>query len=359
MSQSTRPVGPAWWQYLWTFVFSCGVAAVFTVIGFSAFANGEGAWRNWLGWGEWYLSYLVVSLCIGYAIHGLFGLGRRLVGERRIAAFSTWQRALYFSALPSSGVAIGMTLGAALLGGDVRDWFRPRDANSVASFALISLLIWLVFTQYFASRARRIIAEHQATQAQLRLLQAQMEPHFLFNTLANVVGLMEADTPRAKRMLESFTDYLRASLGSLREGEQTLGAELDLVDAYLRVVAVRMEARLRYRIEVPEALRTLRVPALSLQPLVENAVVHGLEPQIEGGELVVAAHADGTALVITVTDDGLGLQAAGRASPRGTGTALNNIRERLLQLHGERGLLQLEPAAPRGVRATLTLPLPN
>ncbi|HEX7438307.1 MAG TPA: histidine kinase, partial [Caldimonas sp.] len=134
-----------------------------------------------------------------------------------------------------------------------------------------------------------IQAENQATEAQLRLLQAQIEPHFLFNTLANVVGLIEADPPRAKLMLESFIDYLRSSLGGLRGERHTLGEEIDLIDAYLRVIAIRMAHRLHYEIDVPDALRALPLPALSLQPLVENAVVHGLEPKIEGGRVRVDA----------------------------------------------------------------------
>ncbi|MEP7101280.1 MAG: histidine kinase, partial [Burkholderiales bacterium] len=192
--------------------------------------------------------------------------------------------------------------------------------------------------------------------AQLRLLQAQMEPHFLFNTLANVVSLMEADTARAKAMLESFTDYLRASLVSLRKPEHALGDELDLVEAYLRVVKVRMDDRLHYRIEVPADLRAQRVPALSLQPLVENAVVHGLEPSIEGGQIVVSARVDRGRLVIRVADDGVGLGTPSRTARPGSGTALNNLRERLSQTHAERAALTLEAAAPHGVLATLTLP---
>ena len=183
-----------------------------------------------------------------------------------------------------------------------------------------------------------------------------MEPHFLFNTLANVVSLIDADTPRAKAMLESFTDYLRASLGSLRKVEHTLGDELALVEAYLRIVQIRMDDRLSYRIDVPDALRSLTLPSLSLQPLVENAVVHGLEPTIAGGSVVIEARvAEGGTLNLTVTDDGRGFDTDER-STRGSGTALANIRERLAQRYGERGTLTIAQNPPNGVRAALQLP---
>ena len=356
MSHSVRPVGPAWLQYAWTLLFSCGVAAAFTVVGFLAFADGEGAWRNWAGWAEWYLNYLVVSLAIGFSIHLLFDAAKALIGTARIARFTKWQRSLYFSVIPFGGLFIGLALGSILVGHPVRHWAGARDANSVAGSVLLAQLAWFVISQYFFARQRRMVAERQAAQAQLRLLQAQMEPHFLFNTLANVVGLMESDTPRAKRMLESFTDYLRASLGSLRNDAHTLGGELALVEAYLSVVKVRMEERLHYRIDVADALRTLPLPTLSLQPLVENAVVHGLEPKIEGGHVSITARLDAGRLVLSVTDDGLSLDPPRRpAQQRGSGTALENIRERLRQV--QRGELTIEPATPHGVCATLTLPI--
>jgi sensor histidine kinase YesM len=206
----------------------------------------------------------------------------------------------------------------------------PRLRTTPLGAAEFAVLVVSIFYGYFAICARQLRAKQRAVQAQLKLLQGQMEPHFLFNTLANVVGLMEVDTARANAMLESFTDYLRASLRSLREGEQTLGAELDMIDAYLRVVKVRMEDRLHYRVDIADSLRPLQLPALSLQPLVENAIRRGLEPRIEGGERIAAHVADG-ALVISVTDDGLGLDAADQSKRRGTGTAFNNIRERLVQ----------------------------
>ena len=356
MSQSFEPVGPGWWQYVWTFLFAMAVAAGFTVVGFVLFASGSTAWRNLAGWGQWYLNYLVVSLAIGYSIHGLFNLGKRLLGKARIRRLSRWQRSLYYTGIPLGGLVLGMSIGMPLVRGNVGTWAARGDANGLLGSLLLSLLIWLLFQVYFSTRHRRIAAEQRATEAQLRLLQAQMEPHFLFNTLANVVSLMDADTSRAKAMLESFTDYLRASLLSLRAPEHSLGDELDLIEAYLRVVKVRMDDRLRYRIEVPADLRTRRVPALSLQPLVENAIVHGLEPSLDGGEIVLSAQIEAGRLVIRVGDDGIGLGAAPRSPRAGSGTALNNIRARLQQVHGGLAELKIEAAPPHGVLATLTLP---
>jgi signal transduction histidine kinase len=347
MSQSYQPVGPRWLQYIWTFLFSMVVAAIFTVVGLAMFGGDDSTSHTLSGVLQWYFSYLVVSLAIGFCIHGLFDAARSMVGVARIRQFTGWQRAVYFSAIPIGGTLIGMVVGLALLGNDVRDG-APRDL-------VFGLLVWFAFSLYFSTRHKRIVAEHRAAQAQLRLLQGQMEPHFLFNTLANVVSLIDIDAPRAKLMLESFTDYLRASLGSLRHEEQGLGDELGLIEAYLRVVKVRMDDRLDYSFEVPAALRPLRLPALSLQPLVENAVVHGLEPKIDGGRVRIAATLDAAgSLVVTVTDDGLGLEAASAAGSRGSGTALANIRERLRQTDGS---LTIEPATPQGVRATLTVPV--
>ncbi|HKX42713.1 MAG TPA: histidine kinase, partial [Burkholderiaceae bacterium] len=211
-------------------------------------------------------------------------------------------------------------------------------------------------------RGRQLRLERQALEAQLKLLQGQIEPHFLFNTLANVVGLMETDTPRAKLMLESFVDYLRSSLGGMRRADHTLGDELALIDAYLRVIRIRMDERLHYTIDVPEALHGCALPALTLQPLVENAVVHGLEPKIAGGSIRIVGRMGESRgarrLTLAVHDDGLGLPAnAAQAASAGSGTALANIRERLQQRHGDAASLRVEALATSGVCATLTLPI--
>ena len=171
---------------------------------------------------------------------------------------------------------------------------------------------------------------------------------------------MDTDTPRARLMLESFVEYLRGSLGSLRLEQQTLGHEVDLLSAYLRIVKIRMEGRLRYSVDVPEALRALPLPALMLQPLVENAIRHGLEPKVAGGCVTLTARLSAGTLTLIVSDDGLGLPAPHHGSTRGpldgSGTALDNIRERLQQRFGDSASLRIEPALPRGVCATLTLP---
>ena len=245
---------------------------------------------------------------------------------------------------------------------DANAWAAVVPGRVVLATALLFALITLVFHQFFRMKTRQIQAENRATEAQLRLLQAQIEPHFLFNTLANVVSLMDTDTLRAKSMLESFVDYLRASMpafGRADAAAHTLGGELDLVEAYLRIVQTRMEDRLRFSIDVPAELRGVRLPPLTVQPLVENAVVHGLEPTLDGGAVRVTARRVDGAVVVTVADDGAGVDAApGVATPRrtGAGTALANIRERLGQTYGRDASLSIAPGGVRGTDATLVIP---
>jgi hypothetical protein len=357
--QDHRRAGPAWLQYLWTFVFSAFIALAFTILGFAAFGGGNGDWRSPSAWWHWYRVNLGVSLTIGYLIHFLFEGARRLIGAERIRCFGGLMRVVFFTGIPIVGVMIGWPLSMWLMGFDTAGWLRLHQPDMLISGGLISVLVTFLLYQFFDIKNRQIDAERRATEAQLKLLQGQIEPHFLFNTLANVVSLMASDTPRAKLMLESFVDYLRSSLGSLRQTGHTLGDELDLIDAYLRVIGIRMDDRLRYRIDVPEALRTTPLPALTLQPLVENAVVHGLEPKLEGGELRVSARVENQRLIVSVQDDGLGLRSApADERPRhGSGTACQNIRERLLQSHGSQAELRIESVAPHGVHASLVLPL--
>ena len=188
--------------------------------------------------------------------------------------------------------------------------------NFIVGMLLVSVFITsCCCTSSSRARPGQIQAERRATEAQLQLLQAQIEPHFLFNTLANVLSLIEHDAPRAKLMLESFTDYLRASLGELRREHSSVGAELDMASAYLQLLQLRMDERLRFRIEASEAARRVVVPPLLLQPLIENAIQHGLEPKVEGGEVVVRASVEGDRLRLVVEDNGLGLPAAGAKQP--------------------------------------------
>jgi sensor histidine kinase YesM len=204
-------------------------------------------------------------------------------------------------------------------------------------------------------RARAEEVARQAMQAQLQLLQAQIEPHMLFNTLANLQGLIALDAARATHMLDQLIRYLRATLSSSRADATTLAQEFDLLDAYLGLMAVRMGARLRFSLQLPDALRTASVPPMLLQPLVENAIAHGLEPKIDGGELVVTAAQHGSLLELAVRDTGLGLgYTPARA---GTGVGVANTRERLRGLYGEHATLALEPASPQGTVARITLPL--
>lgn len=203
--------------------------------------------------------------------------------------------------------------------------------------------------------AERESMQRQLSEAKMQMMQAQVEPHFLFNTLASVEHLIETDPPRASAMQRSLIKYLRAVLPQMRENKLTssLGSESDMVVAYLALLKMRMEERLSIDFDIPDGLRTAAFPPMMLQSMVENAIKHGLEGKPEGGYLRVRAEVAHSKLRVTVTDDGLGF---GAKPSTGTGLGLTNIRERLKLLHGDQASLRIEPNQPSGVIAIIEVP---
>jgi hypothetical protein len=359
VSSDNRPrAGPWWLAWLWTLLFSLALAVPFTVLGFVLFAGPASAWRNLPGWLYWYGQNLVVAFTIAATIHLLFDASRVLLaGRKPVGEWQGWQRALFFMAVPLCGLAIGWPLALTLLGFDVRRLLNT-GANAVVGGVLLGLVISGVMYLVFSAKARQIDAERRASESQLRLLQAQMEPHFLFNTLANVHSLIDHEPATAKNMLGAFTDYLRASLTDLRRDAVPLQDELALAQAYLRVQQIRMQDRLSFEIDADTATQALHLPPLLLQPLVENAVLHGLEPKLEGGAVHIRAQVQDQNLVITVNDTGLGLRSAAKPQRASAGVALENLRSRLLARYPDGASLVLAAAASgAGTQATLRLPL--
>jgi len=354
LSNEVQPSGPGWLQWVWTLAFCAALAAGFTLLGFVMnFQTVD--WLSPRTWAWWYGKNLTVCLTIGVVIQILFAILTPLLGGRaRLRRWDGWRRTLFFSGVPLLGTLIGWLPGMWLAG--LTAWVRldlSQGGKIIGITSLLSLGVTVMLHYWFASRNRQLKAERRATEAQLRLLQGQIEPHFLFNTLANVHSLIDYDAPKAKEMLGAFTAYLRASLGGLRRETGPLEDELALASAYLTVLQTRMEDRLRFEIQASAEARAVPLPPMLLQPLVENAVHHGLEPKIEGGTVRVDAALRDGFLVVEVRDDGVGPGVSRRG---GNGIALSNIRERLMAQYGDRATLTVEPAEP-GCRATLRVPL--
>lgn len=197
----------------------------------------------------------------------------------------------------------------------------------------------------------RNLLSRQAIEAELKLMQAQVEPHFLFNTLASVQFLTETDPPRAGKMLGHLLAYLRAALPQLRSNSTTLGQEIELAQAYLSIMQMRMGPRLAFAIDVPDELRSHRFPPMLLMSVVENAIKHGLEPQAEGGTIRLEARRRGERVAVAVIDNGRGLGAK-----IGNGVGLTNLRGRLRALYADNGRFILEEQPPHGARATIEIP---
>ncbi|MFK3740782.1 sensor histidine kinase [Massilia sp. TN1-12] len=312
---------------------------------------------------------VVYSLCVGLvALLILDGMRLLVLGDP--AQRPRWARTMLVLIVATAPVAhyAGIALGGLVLGRPVPDLAGypsvPRVSLVLFTLLAICVVVLLVLARERVerikgeraearTRAERI--ERQALQAQLRLLQAQIEPHMLFNTLANLQGLIAIDPARAGAMLDHLIQYLRATLAATRLDTTTLAEECDAIDAYLGLMGVRMGPRLRHRVTLPDALRGARMPPMLLQPLVENAIIHGLEPHVDGGEIVVEAAARDGMLEVCVRDTGIGIP--GDAGGRGGGIGLATTRERLQALYGTRAALVLAPATPRGTLARLTIPL--
>jgi sensor histidine kinase YesM len=194
--------------------------------------------------------------------------------------------------------------------------------------------------------------EREMAEARLQVLQAQIEPHFLFNTLANVRRLYDKERAAGARMLENLMRYLEVALPRMRQNESTLGGDAGLVEAFLRVQQIRMGQRLAFSIDIPERLRANTVPPMMLLTLVENAIKHGLNPSPDGGLIRIVARDEGGQMTLSVADTGVGFTPGS-----GAGTGLSNLRARLAAQFGERGSLALENNALGGVTATIALPL--
>jgi sensor histidine kinase YesM len=197
----------------------------------------------------------------------------------------------------------------------------------------------------------RLALDREMAEARLQVLQAQIEPHFLFNTLANVRRLYQTDLAAGRGMLDNLMHYLEVALPRMRETRSSVGRELTLIEAYLNVQRIRMGRRLAFEIDVPPALHALALPPMMLLTLVENAIKHGLNPLPEGGAIRVGARRDGGRLRLDVSDNGRGFHATS-----GGGIGLANIRARLAAMHGDRARLDLIENQPRGVTSRLELP---
>jgi signal transduction histidine kinase len=310
------------------------------------------------------LPYLVVANGIGFSAWLLSALADRLA-RRKLGLVTKVLIIMPLSVLAGFEIAASTVGHVPHLFGHagMQAWLAYGSSFIVAAVAsaLMTLLIQAASmrTALEIERRKAADARQAETAARLALLQAQIEPHFLFNTLANVQSLIERDPARANAMLASLNHYLRGSLGRTRAATATLGEELDLCEALLKIASIRLGDRLRYTFDVPVAVRDLPFSPLLLQPLVENAIRHGIEPAVDGGEIRVRAQLDGDRLTLSVTDSGAGL-AQGMADTLHSGVGLNNVRTRLASLYGERGRLEISANTPpaTGVCATLQLPAP-
>ena len=322
-----------------------------------------------------FVGNLIVSMCIGLVCWAIIDGGRHLTAALRDrhriahglppgkpAGFPGWR---WMGLLIAAGLLLGPILGnllAAALSERHAIQLWPFSGHGSGITWLLTLLASAVAVPTLTlaerlshARAEAEAARRAAAETQLKLLESQLEPHMLFNTLANLRVLIASDPARAQAMLDRLIAFLRATLGASRSAMHPLATEFERIGDYLALMQVRMGSRLQTRLTLPPELQAAAVPPLLLQPLVENSIKHGLEPKVGGGHIEVTARRDGALLELAVQDSGVGLDDAGAAG--GSSFGLQQVRERLRTLYGERATLALQPVPEGGTRATIRLPL--
>jgi sensor histidine kinase YesM len=285
-----------------------------------------------------YAVMLTYSVCIGISCWALIDFGRHLFAS---AAETGWPQGFAGLALPLAGNAAGFLIGT-LAADSWFGWstFDSRSMPQLKLGAITSTVAGIIICYYFYSLSKSAQLERemsearrQASEAKLKLLETRLEPHMLFNTLA----------------------YLRATLSASRAGTHPLSAEFERLRDYLELMAVRMGQRLSYELDLPPELAHHPVPPLLLQPLVENSIKHGLEPQVAGGQIRVQARRDGDQLVLEVIDTGVGCDPLSVSQAPGFG--ISQVRERLITAYGAAGALNLIAAHASGTGAEIRFPL--
>lgn len=291
-----------------------------------AFAGAELWPSRWLP--RWLVQVLAVALVAPLATFVVYLF---TVDGDVAQLFSHEGRVTGFAAISMTALVVGIVVAFGAL-------YRARDAQARAAELQFAL--------------EKTTLERQTLDARLTRLHAQIEPHFLFNTLANVQALVESGSERAAPVLRHLIAYLRAAMPRLADADATLGAELDLVRAYLELMHLRMPDRMSFDVALAPDLHGLRFPTMALLTLVENAVHHGIDPSEEGGRIEVGARRDGDGTIrLWVADSGVGMSET--AAP---GTGLANLRERLRAFYGIAARLELHEVAPHGLRAEIVLP---
>jgi signal transduction histidine kinase len=311
---------------------------------------------------ETYPRLLVFHECVGLT---MVACVLWLLRTRRFVRFGPAVRWLLIGlvAIPT-GYFVGHQFAFLLLGEPMR--IVGHQQISLIPI-LFTVLVGGIALHYFATRetlareaAARSEAQRLAVESQLRLLRAQLEPHMLFNTLANVRSLVREDIDRAESMIDQLIVYLRSALAASQTESVPLGREFAQLRAYLDIMALRMGPRLSYRLELPAALERTEVPPMLLQPLVENAIKHGLEPKVGHGSIDVVARALREGIEIRVSDSGLGLPAdeddGPSARPPNASYGLQHVRDRLQVIYGPAARLRLERRDPTGVCAVVFIP---
>ncbi len=304
-----------------------------------------------------YLDLLVTALCVGYTSMVLFTIAGN-IRQSRLP-----REAMQVLAIVAGSV-LGTIIAGLVKGRDFTNMFTERRWGVAVSmglgigFGCVVVAAMMLREKHARDQARIHRAESERHQleknvleSRLQLMQAQVEPHFLFNPLANVQHLVETDPPAASRMLDSLIHYLRAALPQMRESTTNLGREIDMARAFLEIHRVRMGSRMEFSIDVPDALKCRSFPPMMLISLVENALKHGVDPCCECGTIAIRAEELEGRLKVSVTDTGEGIVAK-----KGGGVGLSNIRERLKALYGPAARLVLEENAPRGVVASIEVP---
>ncbi|MFZ6708683.1 sensor histidine kinase [Undibacterium sp. TC9W] len=278
------------------------------------------------------------------------------------------QKILWFKHASQRWAILALSVALALFAGlKAEAVFWPAMSTGHVSWLLPAIILVFIFVTVLpaaidqeirhrtqaslAAEASKHKVERQMLEARLAALQGQIEPHFLFNTLANTRALIHQDANQAEQMLNHLIAYLRAAMPDMRLSTTTLGQELDRAAAYLQIFQIRLGARFQFSVQATDEVRACLIPPLAIMSLVENAIKHGIEPQPGEVRIDISASNAAGQLLVTVSDNGRGFQ-----DELGSGVGLLNVQERLLALFGEQAELQLQPGEKNGVCATISLP---